>query len=105
MTTAKNTHLSSTHARQHNALRPPATRSSTLGSGIATTDTGYVGKPTCDTCRTDEFVYLESYIPPTYRRDGSVATLGEVAYTCTHCEQFSAHSVPVTWTPPGWYLG
>ena len=41
----------------------------------------------------------------TYRRDGTVATLGEVAYTCTRCEEFSAHSVPATWTPPGWYLG
>jgi hypothetical protein len=105
MTTAKNTRLSSSHARPHNTARPLATRQSTLGSGLATTDSGYVGKPTCDKCRTDEFVYLESYIPPTYRRDGAVATLGEVAYTCTRCEEFSAHSVPVAWTPPGWYLG
>jgi hypothetical protein len=104
MTTAKNTRMNAVHSRPPATARP-ATRQSTLGSGIASADSGYVGKPTCDTCRTDEFVYLESYIPPTYRRDGSVATLGEVAYTCTHCEQFSAHSVPVTWTPPGWYLG
>jgi len=104
MTTAKNTHLSSAHARPHNTVRP-ATRRSNLGSGLAGTDSGYVGKPTCDKCRTDEFVYLESYIPPTYRRDGSVATLGEAAYTCTRCEEFSAHSVPATWSPPGWYLG
>ena len=104
MTTARNTHLSSAHARPYAEPRP-ATRQSTLGSGRASVDTGYVGKPTCDKCRTDEFVYLESYIPPTYRRDGSVATLGEVAYTCTHCEEFSAHNVPATWSPPGWYLG
>jgi hypothetical protein len=104
MTTARNTHFNAAHARPHTTARP-STRQSTLGAGIATTDSGYVGKPTCDKCRTDEFVYLESYIPPTYRRDGSVATLGEVAYTCTRCEDFSAHSVPVTWSPPGWYLG
>ena len=104
MTTAKNTQFNAAHARPQTTARP-STRQSTLGSGIATTDSGYVGKPTCDKCRTDEFVYLESYIPPTYRRDGTVATLGEVAYTCTRCEEFSAHSVPVTWTPPGWYLG
>ena len=105
MTTARNTHISSAHARPLNTARPLGTRRSTLGSGMTTTYTGYVGKPTCDKCRTDEFVYLESYIPPTYRQDGTVATLGEVAYTCTRCEDFSAHSVPVTWTPPGWYLG
>jgi hypothetical protein len=105
MTTARNTHFSAAHVRQHAPSARPSTRQNTLGAGIATTDTGYVGKPTCDKCRTDEFVYLESYIPPTYRRDGSVSALGEVAYTCTRCEDFSAHSVPVTWTPPGWYLG
>ena len=104
MKTAKNTHFSAAHAHPHTPVRP-ATRQSILGAGVATTDSGYVGKPTCDKCRTDEFIYLESYIPPTYRRDGAVATLGEVAYTCTRCEDFSAHSVPVTWTPPGWYLG
>ena len=104
MTTARNTHLSTAHARPLSSARP-STRQANLGAGHATADSGYVGKPTCDKCRTDEFVYLETYIPPTYRRDGSVATLGEVAYTCTRCEDFSAHSVPVTWTPPGWYLG
>lgn len=104
MTTARNTHLSAAHARPHTSIRP-ATRQSNLGSGHATTDSGYIGKPTCEKCRTDEFIYLESYIPPTYRHDGSVAALGEVAYNCTRCEDFSAHSVPVTWSPPGWYLG
>lgn len=105
MTTAKNPHFSPAHARAHTTARPLGTRNSRLGAGIATTESGYVGKPTCDRCRTDEFIYLESYIPPTYRRDGCVGALGEVAYTCTRCEDFSAHSVPVTWTPPGWYLG
>ena len=104
MKTARNTHLSAAHSLQHAPARP-LTRQTTLGTGLGTTDSGYVGKPTCDKCRTDEFIYLESYIPPTHRRDGSVATLGEVAYTCSRCEDFSAHSVPLTWSPPGWYLG
>lgn len=104
MTTARNIHHSTAHVRPHSTARP-ATRQSMLGTGRATVDSGYIGKPTCDKCRTDEFIYLESYIPPTYRGDGTVSALGEVAYTCTGCEDFSAHSVPVTWTPPGWYLG
>lgn len=70
-----------------------------------TVDTEYVGKPNCEKCGTDEFIYLESFIPPKYRHDGTVRTLGEVAYTCTRCEDFSAHSVPSSWAPPGWYLG
>lgn len=105
MTTANNARFSSPHARLHGAVQTPATRRATLGSGLATADSGYIGRPNCDRCRTDEFIYLESYVPPTHRRDGSIATLGEVAYTCTRCEEFSAHSVPLAWTPPGWYLG
>lgn len=104
MTTARNIQPSQAHARPHASLRNAA-RQAAPGTGYATTDNAYVGKPTCDKCRTDEFIYLESFIPPTYRRDGSIAVLGEVAYTCTRCEDFSAHSVPGTWTPPGWYLG
>ncbi|MHC6228803.1 hypothetical protein ACX5I6_03315 [Arthrobacter sp. MMS24-T111] len=69
MTTARNTHLNSAHARPYAEARP-STRQNTLGSGRASVDTGYVGKPTCDKCRTDEFVYLESYIPP---RTGAMA--------------------------------
>jgi hypothetical protein len=70
-----------------------------------TVDTEYIAKPNCDKCGTDEFIYLESFVPPRYRQDGTVRTLGEAAYTCTRCEEFSAHSVPSSWAPPGWYLG
>jgi hypothetical protein len=104
MTTARNTQIHSAHARPLNTARP-LTRHSSLGSGIATVESEYVGKPTCEKCGTDEFIYLESYVPPVFRRDGGVKTLGEVAYTCTRCEDFSAHSVPMSWAPPGWYLG
>ncbi|WP_066289122.1 hypothetical protein [Arthrobacter sp. B6] len=102
MKTASNSHFHS--ARSHTA-RPLVTHHSHFGAGMPTAASEYVGKPTCDKCGTDEFIYLESYIPPVYRRDGVVRTLGEVAYTCTRCEEFSAHSVPASWTPPGWYLG
>ncbi|VDC20319.1 hypothetical protein PSET11_00565 [Arthrobacter ulcerisalmonis] len=61
--------------------------------------------PTCSACSSDEFIYLESFKPPSYAPDGSVAALGEVAYTCTRCETFAAHAVPASWSPPGWYLG
>jgi hypothetical protein len=70
-----------------------------------TTDAEYVGQPNCEKCGTDEFIYLESFVPPKHRQDGTVRKLGEVAYTCTRCEDFSAHSVPASWAPPGWYLG
>lgn len=70
-----------------------------------TVDSAYVAQPNCDKCGTDEFIYLESFVPPKYRHDGTVRTLGEVAYTCTRCEEFSAHNVPSSWAPPGWYLG
>jgi hypothetical protein len=104
MKTASNSHLHSSHPRPH-TTRPLVTHHSNFSGGTATAESEYVGKPTCDKCGTDEFIYLESYIPPVYRRDGVVRTLGEVAYTCTHCEEFSAHSVPASWAPPGWYLG
>jgi hypothetical protein len=68
-------------------------------------DSEYVGQPNCEKCGTDEFIYLESFVPPKHRHDGTVRKLGEVAYTCTRCEDFSAHSVPASWAPPGWYLG
>lgn len=71
----------------------------------ARTDDDYVGIPYCENCGTDEFVYLESFIPPKHHRDGSVSQLGEVTYFCSGCEDFSAHAVPASWAPPGWYLG
>jgi hypothetical protein len=104
MKTASNSHLHSAPPRPHVA-RPLVAHHSHFGAGAAAAESEYVGKPTCDKCGTDEFIYLESYIPPVYRRDGVVRTLGEVAYTCTRCEDFSAHNVPASWTPPGWYLG
>lgn len=65
----------------------------------------YVGIPYCERCGTDEFVYLESFVPAKHHRDGSVSQLGEVTYFCSGCEDFSAHAVPSSWAPPGWYLG
>ncbi len=71
----------------------------------ARADGDYVGIPFCERCGTDEFVYLESFVPPRHHRDGSVSQLGEVTYFCSGCEDFSAHAVPASWAPPGWYLG
>ena len=105
MTTAENTHFYPALTRPHHPVRPLVTHHSGHSTITSRADTEFVSKPTCDKCGTDEFIYLESYIPPVYRRDGAVRTLGEVAYTCTRCEEFSAHSVPASWAPPGWYLG
>lgn len=71
----------------------------------ARSDDDYVGIPYCERCGTDEFVYLEAFVPAKHRRDGSVSQLGEVTYFCSGCEDFSAHAVPASWAPPGWYLG
>ncbi len=68
-------------------------------------DTDYVGNPYCEKCGTDDFVYLESFVPASRRRDGSVSKLAEVTYFCSGCEDYSAHAVPASWAPPGWYLG
>ncbi|PTT65991.1 hypothetical protein DBR22_11475 [Arthrobacter sp. HMWF013] len=105
MTTAENTHFYPALTRTHHPVRPLVTHHSGHSSITSRAEPEFVSKPTCDKCGTDEFIYLESYIPPVYRRDGAVRTLGEVAYTCTRCEEFSAHSVPASWAPPGWYLG
>lgn len=68
-------------------------------------DDDFVGIPYCERCGTDEFVYLESFVPAKHHRDGSISRLGEVTYFCSGCEDFSAHAVPAAWVPPGWYLG
>jgi hypothetical protein len=68
-------------------------------------DTEFVGSPYCERCGTDEFIYLETFVPAKYRHDGTLRKPGEVTYFCTGCEDFSAHSVPASWVPPGWYLG
>lgn len=65
----------------------------------------YVGSPYCERCGTDEFIYLETFVPATHHRDGSIDRLGEVTYFCSGCDDFSAHAVPATWVPPGWYFG
>lgn len=65
----------------------------------------YVGSPFCERCGSDEFIYLETFVPATHRRDGSINKLGEVTYFCSGCEDFSAHAVPASWVPPGWYFG
>lgn len=71
----------------------------------ARADDDFVGIPYCERCGTDEFVYLETFVPAKHRRDGTVSRLGEVTYFCSGCEDFSAHAVPASWAPPGWYLG
>ena len=65
----------------------------------------YVGSPDCERCGTDEFIYLETFVPATHHRDGSIKNLGEVTYFCSGCDDFSAHAVPASWVPPGWYFG
>ncbi|MEC5180608.1 hypothetical protein [Arthrobacter sp. CG_A4] len=66
---------------------------------------GFVGSPYCERCGTDEFVYLETFVPATHHSDGSVNKLGEVTYFCSGCDDFAAHAVPASWVPPGWYFG
>jgi hypothetical protein len=73
--------------------------------GTARGEDGYVGIPYCERCGTDEFVYLETFVPAKHHRDGTVSRLGEVAYFCSGCDDYSAHAVPASWVPPGWYLG
>lgn len=68
-------------------------------------DDDFVGIPYCERCGTDEFVYLETFVPAKHHRDGSVSKLAEVTYFCSGCDDFSAHAVPASWAPPGWYLG
>lgn len=68
-------------------------------------ESDFVASPYCERCGTDEFIYLETFIPATHRRDGSVSKLGEVTYFCSGCDDFSAHAVPASWVPPGWYFG
>jgi hypothetical protein len=72
---------------------------------ISLADADYASSPYCERCGTDEFIYLETFVPATHRRDGSVSRLGEVTYFCSGCDDFSAHAVPASWVPPGWYFG
>ncbi|MGO4807599.1 hypothetical protein AB4089_21040 [Arthrobacter sp. 2MCAF15] len=84
---------------QHTAAGHRGIRPATLA------ESEYVASPYCERCGTDEFIYLETFVPATHRRDGSVSKLGEVTYFCSGCDDFSAHAVPASWVPPGWYFG
>jgi hypothetical protein len=68
-------------------------------------ESDYVANPFCERCGTDEFIYLESFVPATHHRDGSISKLAEVTYFCSGCDDYSAHAVPASWAPPGWYFG
>ena len=66
----------------------------------------YVGSPYCERCGTDEFIYLETFVPANLPAGTArVSKLGEVTYFCTGCDDFSAHAVPASWAPPGLVLG
>lgn len=93
-------------AMQHSAAVQHATAPGQGGIRPATlAESEYVASPYCERCGTDEFIYLETFVPATFRRDGSVSKLGEVTYFCSGCDDFSAHAVPASWVPPGWYFG
>lgn len=83
--------------------RPSQGRRDQHALSLANAD--YVGSPYCERCGTDEFIYLESFVPATRHRDGTLSRLGEVTYFCSGCDDFSAHPVPASWVPPGWYFG
>ncbi|GAB3526310.1 hypothetical protein [Arthrobacter monumenti] len=55
--------------------------------------------PTCNKCKTDEYLYIEEYTPPVINDDGELARLGDTSYFCTRCLQYGAHAVPPLWTP------
>jgi hypothetical protein len=108
MTTAQNAHAHTAPVvRPHETTRPASTGAHHTNRSSAATwvDADYVGNPYCERCGTDEFIYLEAFVPAKHRPDGSVKKLGEVTYFCTGCDDFSAHSVPASWVPPGWYFG
>lgn len=93
----------STTQHSGTAQHPGLDRRGILPPTLAESD--FVASPYCERCGTDEFIYLETFVPATHRRDGSVSKLGEVTYFCSGCDDYSAHAVPATWVPPGWYFG
>ena len=96
----------STAGMQHSAAVQHAATPGQRGIRPTTlAESDYVASPYCERCGTDEFIYLETFVPATHRRDGSVSKLGEVTYFCSGCDDFSAHAVPASWVPPGWYFG
>lgn len=58
-----------------------------------------VAVPTCVTCKTDEYLFVEEYAPPLINDDGELDRLGEASFFCTRCLQYGGHSVPPLWTP------
>ncbi|MGY2744764.1 hypothetical protein ACQCSU_09995 [Pseudarthrobacter sp. O4] len=94
-----------TPARHHSAAGQHAGRGRRDTHRVSPADADFVGSPYCERCGTDEFIYLETFVPATQRRDSSVSRLGEVTYFCSGCDDFSAHAVPASWVPPGWYFG
>ncbi|WP_240689935.1 hypothetical protein [Arthrobacter sp. PAMC25564] len=94
-----------TAAAAHGAAAPHASRGRLDAHHHSLVESEYVGSPYCERCGTDEFIYLETFVPAAHRRDGSISKLGEVTYFCSGCDDFSAHAVPASWVPPGWYFG
>jgi hypothetical protein len=86
-------------------INPSADADHFLPGSTAAQDLERVAEPYCDACKTDEFIYIESFMPCITGSDGHVKRLGEVTYFCTACDGFAGHAVPASWAPPGWYLG
>ncbi|WP_427172806.1 hypothetical protein [Arthrobacter sp. 92] len=91
--------------RDSNLHADASTRREPHPAGNTLVDAEFVGSPYCERCGTDEFIYLETFVPAKFRHDGTLRRPGEVTYFCSGCEEFSAHSVPASWVPPGWYFG
>lgn len=81
------------------------TRHEPHSAATALVEAEFVSSPYCERCGTDEFIYLETFVPAKFRHDGTLRKPGEVTYFCTGCEDFSGHPVPASWVPPGWYFG
>ena len=58
--------------------------------------------PFCATCRTDEYLVFEEYVPSRIV-PGDGPKPAETSYSCLMCGQFNAHEVPPGWEPPGWF--
>jgi hypothetical protein len=49
--------------------------------------------PFCDTCRSDEYLVFEEYVPSRIV-PGDGPTSAETSYSCLQCGQFNAHEFP-----------
>jgi hypothetical protein len=90
---------------QHSSPAQHAGRGRPSTYRAALVEAEHVDSPYCERCGTDEFIYLETFVPATHGRSGSISKLGEVTYFCSGCEDYAAHAVPASWAPPGWYFG